>query len=472
MKPESYIGSTSNSNFDFKQGVPSTSDDTNTPYNHYYYGGSSNNTNDQATEIDHSPFTDHIPSTPQVCTSNNMTTLEFVSKLSELDDPIEFISLQLGDVLGKKFDSVEMLSPFTTTTQSLLGLALGRMKRGVINKVWVVKEFVTQHTHNLVPPNHIQFLRSHRSVQDYEIAQLKSWRSVSVKTVQVMDHLVDQAGSYSNVGHTKKDLQNPFDSIPWDELQTSDVDCVISYLTAKAVMDPEFFFDYKLDEDNRFGNLFWADSTSRSDYGYFGDVLAFDATYKTNVYRRPLVMLISVNHHNCTTIFSFGLLGDETVETYTWLLRTFLVSMHGKMQQSIVTDGDRAMHKAIKTVMPDSVRRLCCWHLERHVQINIQDGNFTQAFCSCMLNFMTAKEFDLKKINMVENFGLNNNEWVNAMYSKQKQWAETFLRDSFFGGMRSTQGCESMNSFLNRFVNCRLKLYEFMQNIDRALYNI
>ncbi|KAK3222097.1 hypothetical protein Dsin_009122 [Dipteronia sinensis] len=130
------------------------------------------------------------------------------------------------------------------------------------------------------------------------------------------------------------------------------------------------------------------------------------------------------------------------------------------------------MHKAIKIVILDSIRRLCCWHLERNVQTNIQDGNFTRAFCSCMMNFMTAEEFDLRWINMVDNFGLNNNEWVNGMYSKRKQWAETFLRDSFFGGMRSTQRCESMNSFLNRFVHCRLKLYEFMQNIDRALDRI
>ncbi|KAK0573768.1 hypothetical protein LWI29_013277 [Acer saccharum] len=140
---------------------------------------------------------------------------------------------------------------------------------------------------------------------------------------------------------------------------------------SKSVMDPEFFFDYTLDEDNQFGNLFRADSTSSFDYAFFGDVLAFDAMYRTNIYWRPLVMLVGVNHHHSTTIFGFGLLGDETVETYTWLLQTFLVAMHSKMPKSVVTDGDKAMHKAIKTVMTESVRRLCCWHLERNVQTNV-----------------------------------------------------------------------------------------------------
>ena len=85
---------------------------------------------------------------------------------------------------------------------------------------------------------------------------------------------------------------------------------------------------------------------------------------------------------------------------------------------------------------------------------------------------MTEDEFDVQWFSMVDKFGLKNNEWVSALYSKRRQWAETFLRDCFFGGMRSTQRCESMNAFLNRFVNCRLKMYEFMKNIDRALDRI
>ncbi|KAK2662540.1 hypothetical protein Ddye_001114 [Dipteronia dyeriana] len=45
--------------------------------------------------------------------------------------------------------------------------------------------------------------------------------------------------------------------------------------------------------------------------------------------RQGVITRRSVNHHKSTTIFSFGLLEDETIEKYTWLLRTFLVAMHG-----------------------------------------------------------------------------------------------------------------------------------------------
>ncbi|KAK2658176.1 hypothetical protein Ddye_004709 [Dipteronia dyeriana] len=436
MDPDSYFGSMSKTNFDLKQGGPSAWDKVNTVDKNYHCGGSSYSMNDlDEHDSDHSLFTDPILSTTPFSTSNICN----LPKLTELDEPGQFLSLQPTEVIGKEFGSVADAESFYNNYSKAVGFSTRKDemrcdRQGVItrrrwvcskqgyqaqkyiqriekkweptaetregccaalkvqyhrnNKVWVVKEFVTQHTYGLVSQNHTQFLRSHRSVKESDIAQLKSWRTVGVKTAQVMDHFVDQAGSFSNVGHTKKDLQNRLDAVHKNELQSSDTDCVISYLTSKTVIDPDFFFEYTTDEDDRFGNLFWADSTSHSDYGCFGDVLAFDATYKTNVYRRPLVMLVGVNHHKSTTIFGFGLLGDETVETYTWLLRTFLVTMHEKMPQSVVTDGDKAMHKAIKTVMPNFVRRLCCWHLERNVQTNVQDGNFTRAFCSSMLNYI------------------------------------------------------------------------------------
>ncbi|KAK2658330.1 hypothetical protein Ddye_004863 [Dipteronia dyeriana] len=138
-----------------------------------------------------------------------------------------------------------MLSHFTINTPRLLGLAPGMMKRDMIANVLL------------------------QDKGGYALSK------VGVKTAQVMDHRVVEASSYSNVGHTKKDLHNRFDSVYRNKLQSSDVDCVISYLTVKHVIDPEFFFKYTLDEDDRFSNLFWADSMSRSDYGYLGDVLAF-----------------------------------------------------------------------------------------------------------------------------------------------------------------------------------------------------
>ena len=108
-----------------------------------------------------------------------------------------------------------------------------------------------------------------------------------------------------------------------------------------------FFNKFNVDEESRLTNLFWADSTARMDYACFGDVLTFDTTYRTNAYKKPLVMLVGVNHHHQTVVFGCALLMDESIATYEWVLETFLIAMMNMKPISVVTNGDKAMSKAI-----------------------------------------------------------------------------------------------------------------------------
>ncbi|KAK2633994.1 hypothetical protein Ddye_028786 [Dipteronia dyeriana] len=143
--------------------------------------------------------------------------------------------------------------------------------------------------------------------------------------------------------------------------------------------------------------------------------------------------------------------------------------MHGKCPISVVTDGDRAMSKALMLVMDYAVHRLCSWHLKWNVQTNVGDTGCTKAFTYCMFTYITETEFDTQWLKAIKMFGLQHNEWVKSLYGKRTLWAETFPIKSFFGGLRSTQWSESINSFLNRFLHSRLKLYEFMSHIDRTI---
>ena len=82
------------------------------------------------------------------------------------------------------------------------------------------------------------------------------------------------------------------------------------------------------------------------------------------------------------------------------------------------------------------------------------------------------KEFEKAWHEMVKKLGLNENRWVIEIYMKHKRWAEAYLHENFFGGKRSTQICESMNAYLNRFLKIHLQLYEFVQQFDRAIIRI
>nr|GMD17547.1 protein FAR1-RELATED SEQUENCE 5-like [Ipomoea batatas] len=57
---------------------------------------------------------------------------------------------------------------------------------------------------------------------------------------------------------------------------------VVEDLFKKKEMNPDFYFDFDLDDGGALCRLFWADGTSRRNFACFGDVMSFDTTYRTN----------------------------------------------------------------------------------------------------------------------------------------------------------------------------------------------
>lgn len=73
-------------------------------------------------------------------------------------------------------------------------------------------------------------------------------------------------------------------------------------------------------------------------YHFFGDVVCFDTTYKTNKYGRPLGVFVGINHHRKTIAFGAALLYDETITSFTRLFSIFVKTMSGKEPKTILTD--------------------------------------------------------------------------------------------------------------------------------------
>ncbi|KAK7290067.1 hypothetical protein RIF29_04223 [Crotalaria pallida] len=200
----------------------------------------------------------------------------------------------------------------------------------------------------------------------WDKAQVNRLRAQGVRTCQIMGYMLAQKGGYQGLGWIKKDLYNHFERQKHALIKDGDARAAVSYLQGKADNDPMFFPEYLVSDDGTLQHLFWADGTSRADFQCFGDVVAFDSTYKKNKYNLPLVIFSGKNHHVQTVLFGCALVCDETTATYKWLLKTFLVAMCNKHPTSVVTDGDNAMREAIKEVFPNATHRLCAWHLQKN----------------------------------------------------------------------------------------------------------
>ncbi|KAK7274395.1 hypothetical protein RIF29_15480 [Crotalaria pallida] len=71
---------------------------------------------------------------------------------------------------------------------------------------------------------------------------------------------------------------------------------------------------------------------------------------------------------------------------------------------------------------------------------------------------------------LVESCGLDmNSGWVKEANEKKKMWATTYLKGSFFAGLRTTSRCEGLHSMFGRYVESRNSLYELLQHYHRWL---
>ncbi|XP_025666451.1 protein FAR1-RELATED SEQUENCE 5-like [Arachis hypogaea] len=153
------------------------------------------------------------------------------------------------------------------------------------------------------------------TIERADKTQSDSLRACGVKTCHIMGYMVSQKGGYDKVGFTSKDLHNHISKTRRGKVKDGDAFAALAYLLSKANSDPLFLGKFTL-KDGRLDILVWADGASVVDYECFGNVLAFDTTYKKNVYNKLLVIFSGTNHHGQTTIFECALLSDERSETF------------------------------------------------------------------------------------------------------------------------------------------------------------
>ncbi|XP_057758363.1 protein FAR1-RELATED SEQUENCE 5-like [Arachis stenosperma] len=115
--------------------------------------------------------------------------------------------------------------------------------------------------------------------------------------------------------------------------------------------------------------------------------------------------------------------------------------MSGKLPGGVVTDGDRAMREAILEVFPGIPHRLCVWHLHRNARWN----------------------------EIISKYELAENEWIQVIYNDRMKWATAYLREHFFGRIRTTSQCEGIHSLLKNYVDSKTSLLEFMHKFSEVL---
>ncbi|KAL4619355.1 hypothetical protein ACB092_06G073200 [Castanea dentata] len=226
-----------------------------------------------------------------------------------------------------------------------------------------------------------------------------------------------------NVGDqtfTSRDCWNHLRDVRGKNLDARDALAVLNYCQKQQAQNSNFFYAIQCDDVGHMVNFFRVDARSRMAYQYFGDVVTFDTTYKTNKY-------------------------DETKQMFVWLFETWLQAMWGKEPKSIITNQDLAMGAAIaKSIFKHELKR-------------------------CIHESPSAEKLEEAWKSLILTYGLERNEWLERLYNIQESWIPVYNRNTFFAGMNTTQRSENINAFFDSFVNSRTTLKDFVVKFVKAL---
>ncbi|XP_028803394.1 protein FAR1-RELATED SEQUENCE 5-like [Neltuma alba] len=258
------------------------------------------------------------------------------------------------------------------------------------------------------------------------------------------------------------------------EMKEGEAYTLLHYFESKQYENPSFFYEIQLDVENQITNIFWADAKMVVDYFYFGDMVSFDTTYRTNRHLRPFAPFVGFNHHRQTVTFGAALLYDETSESFEWLFRTFMKAMCGKKPTTIFTDQDPAMAKAIAKVFPESYHRLCAWHLSQNACKHInhvykKSDSFASDFKGCICDFEYEDDFLNAWESMLDKYDLRQNKWLQDLFEKREKWASVYGRHAFCAGATITQLSESFNGRLRGYMKPTLNVLGFFRNFERLI---
>ncbi|GJW75266.1 FAR1-related sequence 5-like protein [Tanacetum coccineum] len=223
-------------------------------------------------------------------------------------------------------------------------------------------------------------------------------------------------GGFENIGATDVECKNHRHGLN-DFIGNRDAQMVVDKLLSREEFFEDFLVKYKRDEDTKeLVGLFWADAQAKRNYDAFGDVMSFDATFRSNKYNMVLVPFTGIDNHNRRVIFAAALLARESAIRYTWLLNKFK-KVFIKLPKVVVTDQDPAMKIAIEEILPNTRHRLCMWHIMAKLT---------------------------KKWNeIMEDFKLTEHKWLLDMFELRSNWIPAYFRHEPMSGlMRTTSRSE------------------------------
>ncbi|GAV72490.1 FAR1 domain-containing protein/MULE domain-containing protein [Cephalotus follicularis] len=340
-----------------------------------------------------------------------------------------------------------------------------------------VTHFEAKHNHdNLIPINAL-ILPLRKELSDVQATEADVPDNSETRSNSALEDMDRRWGVQESLDSLAIDYDNYLQSERIRDLKKGEAGHLLHYFQRQHFENPSFFYALQLDIDDKVSNIFWADDDMVVDYDLFGDVVCLDTTCRTNKDFQPFVQFIGVNHHNQAVIFAAALLFDDTVESLKWLFHTFLGAVSGKKPKVILTDQDSAIVEAIYSVLPESDHRICIWQMYdnaiKHLCHVVKDiESFATDFRSCIYYHKDEEGFIHAWEALLEDYDLQQNEWLRWMFREKEKWGVVYGRNTFFVDMKTMHLGENLSNKFRSYLNSDQDLIQFFRHFERVLDEI
>ncbi|KAL5570867.1 hypothetical protein UlMin_020464 [Ulmus minor] len=297
----------------------------------------------------------------------------------------------------------------------------------VENGKWVISNYILEHNHELVTP----------------------WeRHVSLKTIE--DDVRKGIKEDQTAKCVKLQQVNPTteNCVP-HKIVMEGVQSLMDYFTNLQVQDPSFFYSIQVDAENKVTNFFWRDFRSRMDYDHFGDVLVLDTTFRSH--NMIYAAFWGINHHQKCVLFGCAFLFDETLNSFVWLLKTFMIAMGNRQPITLFTDECQTVASAIELVIPKTQHRLGVSYVyknaKQHLWTFFEQPGFESLFSKCMFECQSEQEFELQWNSLLEQYNLRESPWLKVLHISREKWCHLFGKKIFSAGIESMLNSTNVYAF-------------------------
>ncbi|PIA33720.1 hypothetical protein AQUCO_04000049v1 [Aquilegia coerulea] len=335
---------------------------------------------------------------------------------------------------------------------------------------WIVRQFHNNHNHELLEDDQVRHLPAYRKIPHADRERILSMYKTGCSVRHIMKVLqLDKGGNPGNLPFIDRDVRNFLQSCKKVD-RGNDVSELLDICKTVKESNPEFFFDYSMDDHAKLENIAWSYGNSVRAYRLFGDVVIFYATYREISYDRLLGVWFGIDNYGKPIFFGCVLLRDETAQSYAWALQVFLRFMQSRYPQTILTDLDLGLKDAITSLMPYTKHVTCIWHIVSKLwswfsfPLGSRFEEFKTEF-DRLYSLETKKDFECQWNQMVTRFSFGPNKHISLLFSLRTSWALPYIRGSFLANMTTAECSKSLDAFLKQMLWSQTSLESFFQQV-------